>query len=89
MPSFFCFWGALPIKCLIPTFYLHITFLSETPAKPDNRGMEQIFELLRSMGFTDAECLEMAESFRNNPESFAEYVLIMRLHYDDRREYMA
>lgn len=47
--------------------------------------------MLRALGFSEEECTAVKAKFEADAdtEKLEEYVLLIRLHYDDRHEYMA
>lgn len=53
--------------------------------------MEKLLEMLRALGFSEEECAAVKAKFEADAdtEKLEEYVLLIRLHYDDRHEYMA
>lgn len=53
-------------------------------------GMEQLLEQLKDLGFTESECEAVKAAFAQDEDisTLEEYVLLMRLHYDDRHEFV-
>ena len=53
--------------------------------------MEKLIEMLRALGFSEEECADIRAEFEADAdaEKLEEYVLLIRLHYDDRHEYLA
>lgn len=52
--------------------------------------MEQLLTQLRQMGFSPRECEAIRTLYEKDGDldALQEYVLLMRLHYDDRHEYL-
>lgn len=60
---------------------------------PQNRyhkAMEKLLEMLRALGFSEEECAAVKAKIEadEGTEKLEEYVLLIRLHYDDRHEYV-
>lgn len=56
-----------------------------------HKTMEKLIEMLRVLGFSEEECADVRAEFEADAdaEKLEEYVLLIRLHYDDRHEYLA
>ena len=52
--------------------------------------MEKLLEMLRALGFSEDDCAAVTEKIEadEDTEKLEEYVLLIRLHYDDRHEYV-
>lgn len=51
--------------------------------------MEKLLETLRELGFSEEECAKVRAKYEADADiqKLEEYVLLIRLHYDDRHEY--
>lgn len=52
--------------------------------------MEKLLEQLKALGFSDRECAAVREKYEadEDMQKLEEYVLLIRLHYDDRHEFV-
>ena len=52
--------------------------------------MKELIETLRKLGFSESECAAVQEKYEQNKDlqKLEEYVLLIKLHYDDRHEYV-
>lgn len=55
-----------------------------------HKAMEKLLEMLRALGFSEEECAAVKAKFEADAdtEKLEEYVLLIRLHYDDRHEFL-
>lgn len=55
-----------------------------------HKSMEKLIEMLRELGFSESECATVREKYKSDEDiqKLEEYVLLIRLHYDDRHEYL-
>lgn len=53
-------------------------------------AMEKLLEQLKALGFSDRECAAVREKYEadEDMQKLEEYVLLIRLHYDDRHEFV-
>lgn len=52
--------------------------------------MEELIKQLKALGFSDRECATVSEKYEADEDLqvLEEYVLLIRLHYDDRHEFV-
>lgn len=52
--------------------------------------MNELLETLRQLGFSEEECAKVRAKYEADADmqKLREYVLLIRLHYDDRHEFV-